>query len=99
MLSRSSLLALFLSGARSALVYSKFDLPPLGADLPSYILREVELRIGSMVYVLGVQEGAVVAWMDPGIVMESGDLWASSGSSSPNALIIEGYLLGLASTG
>jgi hypothetical protein len=52
-----------------------------------------------MVYVLGVQEGAVVAWMDPGIVVESGDLWASSGSSSPDALIIEGYLLGLASTG
>ena len=44
MLGRSPLLAVFLSRARSALVYFEFDLPPLGADLPPYILREVRYK-------------------------------------------------------
>jgi hypothetical protein len=39
-----------------------------------------------------------VVWMDPSIVMESGEPQAQSGSSGPDALTVRGYLLGLAST-
>jgi hypothetical protein len=37
--------------------------------------------------------GAIVACMDPGVVMESGEPRALPGSSSPNALTVKGYLL------
>jgi hypothetical protein len=42
----------------------------------------------------GVQEGAVAAWIDFGVVVELGEPWAPPGSSSADDLTARGCRLG-----
>jgi hypothetical protein len=46
-----------------------------------------------------VQESAVAAWMDSGVVVDLGELRAPPSSSGPDALTVKGCRFGSSSTG
>jgi hypothetical protein len=66
---------LFVSVARCSTELRSLSPPSLGADLPLNILRKVRYKVvqgyGLWSSCTGVQEGAAVARMDLGVVVES----------------------------